>query len=72
VARVRCCIGVRALLTVDSVGLGRAETLSHFGWCFSALRLPGTVHVSHFEGPSQHLAPAVNALTVHALYRYVT
>ena len=48
VARVRCCIGVRALLTVDSVGLNwsilDAPPLStgNFGWCFSALRLPGT------------------------------
>jgi len=28
--------------------------------CFSALRL----RVSHFEGPSRHLAPAVNAVYV--------
>jgi hypothetical protein len=37
--------------------------LSYFGW-FSALRL----HVSHFEGPSQHLAPAVNAVYVWCVY----
>ena len=55
-----------------SVSIGRSWTRRH------SLILAGVsqhsvyrVHVSHFEGPSQHLAPAVNALTVHVLYRYV-
>ena len=51
--RVRA-VGLRALLTVCGLA-----ALSHSG-CFSALRL----HVSHFEGPSQDLAPAVNAVYV--------
>ena len=50
--------GRRRAPSLPSSSMGLAA-LSYFG-CFSALRL----HVSHFEGPSQDLAPAVNAVYV--------